>query len=108
VAKKATVIAVKVFPDNAGSTDTASIIKGMEWAIKDAQTNGNINKSVMNLSLGGGQSQIMDQAVDIAVQAGMVVVVAAGNSGVSHIMLPSIHLPSLRSLLYDIIWLNHY
>jgi subtilisin family serine protease len=73
-----------VFPDNTGSTDTATIIKGMEWAVIDAQTNGNIKKSVMNMSLGGGISHAMDQAVDKIVQAGMVVVVAAGNEGVRH------------------------
>ncbi|GAB1201073.1 hypothetical protein APSETT444_010460 [Aspergillus pseudonomiae] len=85
VAKDATVVAVKVFPDHSGSTDTHTIIKGMEWAVNNAQSrHGNeldIKKTVMNMSLSGGRSPAMDRAVDAAVQAGMVVVVAAGNSG---------------------------
>ncbi|KAL3248613.1 hypothetical protein ABHI18_011967 [Aspergillus niger] len=81
VAKEATVVAVKVFPDNSGSTDTSTIIKGIEWAVKDAQTKRDIKKTVMNLSLGGGISRALDSAVDAAVQAGMVVAVAAGNKG---------------------------
>ncbi|KAF4232221.1 hypothetical protein CNMCM6805_010057 [Aspergillus fumigatiaffinis] len=83
VAKDAKVVAVKVFPDHSGSTDTHTIIKGMEWAVNDAQSRHDldIKKTVMNMSLGGGYSQVMDRAVDATVQAGMVVVVAAGNSG---------------------------
>lgn len=41
----------------------------------------------MNLSLGGGISQALDSAIEAAIQAGMVVAVAAGNSGVSHTLL---------------------
>ncbi|GAB1210282.1 hypothetical protein APSETT445_009073 [Aspergillus pseudonomiae] len=80
VAKEATVVAVKVFPDNSGSTDTSTILRGIEWAVNDAQTKRDIKKTVMNLSLGGGISQALDSAVEAAVQAGMVVTVAAGNS----------------------------
>ncbi|RAH51157.1 S8 family peptidase, partial [Aspergillus brunneoviolaceus CBS 621.78] len=80
VAKKATVVAVKVFPDDSGTTDTSTIIRGIEWAVKDAQNRG-ITKTVMNLSLGGGISPTLDSAVEAAVQAGMVVAVAAGNNG---------------------------
>lgn len=87
VAKEATVVAVKVFPDNSGSTDTSTIIRGIEWAVNDAQAKRDITKTVMNLSLGGGISRALDSAVEAAVQAGMVVAVAAGNSGVSYTSL---------------------
>ncbi|RAL07353.1 S8 family peptidase [Aspergillus homomorphus CBS 101889] len=63
VAKKATVVAVKVFPDNSGSTDTSTIIRGIEWAPWRRNR------------------PALDSAVDAAVQAGMVVAVAAGNRG---------------------------
>jgi subtilisin family serine protease len=43
----------------------------------------------MNLSLGGGISQALDSAVEAAVQAGMVVAVAAGGSGVSEVLSPN-------------------
>ncbi|PIG85464.1 hypothetical protein AARAC_007092 [Aspergillus arachidicola] len=81
VAKKAKVIAVKVFPDNASSTPTSNIIQGIEWAVKDAQDRRNINSTVMNLSLGGlagPNDKAMEHAVEAAVKAGMIVAVAAG------------------------------
>jgi subtilisin family serine protease len=84
-------VAVKVFPDNSESTETSTILKGIEWAVKDAQTDRDIKKTVMNMSLGGGKSTALDQAVAAAVQAGMVVAVAAGNSGVSQSLHRSIH-----------------
>ncbi|KAE8358862.1 subtilisin-like protein [Aspergillus caelatus] len=83
VAKNVKVIAVKVFPDNAISTSTSNIIQGIEWAVNDAR-NGNINRTVMNLSLGGlapPNFKAMDDAVEAAVRAGMIVAVAAGNLG---------------------------
>ena len=82
VAKKASIVAVKVFPDNSGSTTTSYIIQGLEWTVGDAVMNGNINKSVINMSIGGGKSLAFNQAVQAVVKAGIIVVVAAANSGV--------------------------
>jgi hypothetical protein len=49
VAKKATLIGVKVLGDN-GSGTTAGVIAGLQWAVLDAQLNG-VNKSGNSLSL---------------------------------------------------------
>ncbi len=58
-----------------GSTDTASIVRGIRYAI-DARV------SVINISLGGwGYSELERQAVQDAVRAGIVVVAASGNGG---------------------------
>ncbi|MGY2574487.1 S8 family serine peptidase [Vibrio sp. C8] len=66
--------AVKVL-DSAGSGSLAGIIAGIDWVVKQ----GNIE--VINMSLGGsGQSSAMDSAIKTAFEAGVFVVVAAGNS----------------------------
>jgi subtilisin family serine protease len=77
VAKQAEAIAVKVLNcNNKGSW--SGIIKGIEWAVNDAESKG-LSKVVMNLSLGGGNFDPIDQAVNAVVDAGIHVAVAAGN-----------------------------
>jgi len=78
LAKKCTLIAVKVLGDN-GQGSTASVMAGIDWAVKDSKNNGRIKKSVANMSLGGGFSQALNNTVAAAVKAGLTVVVAAGN-----------------------------
>jgi len=81
--KVAELIAVKVL-DCAGSGSYAGVIAGINWAGTDSKSKG--RKSVMNLSLGGGVSAAVDQAVIAAATDttgsvdGVFVVVAAGNS----------------------------
>eukprot|EP00054_Salpingoeca_dolichothecata_P031518 m.263766 g.263766 ORF g.263766 m.263766 type:complete len:389 (+) comp27221_c0_seq1:169-1335(+) len=76
VAKKATAIAVKVLGAS-GSGSTAGVISGVEWVSKNqAQRK---KPSTANMSLGGGFSTAMNDAVNALVKAGVVVVVAAGN-----------------------------
>jgi len=75
-AKKATLIAVKVLGDN-GSGTTTGVIEGVGWASSRQSTSG--KPSVGNMSLGGGASAALDQAVDAAVSNGLVMAVAAGN-----------------------------
>jgi len=77
VAKKANIIAVKVL-DGRGSGTLADVIAGIDYAAKNAQKTG--KRSAANMSLGGGRSQALDQAVDRAVQSGLSFAVAAGNS----------------------------
>jgi subtilisin family serine protease len=50
-------------------------------AVGDAKKRKVINRSVINMSIGGPAYQILDQAVQAAVSAGMTVVVAASNYG---------------------------
>ncbi len=76
VAPGATIMAVKVLTDS-GSGSEADVIAGIEWAVTKGA-------DVINLSLGGSGSAGLDalaQAVDNAVKSGVLVVVAAGNSG---------------------------
>lgn len=89
VAKKAEVIAIKVFPDltdeekrdgKKSQSRTSDTIKAIEWCVNDAGKK--IRRSVINMSLGGNYSLVKNQAVRAAVSAGMTVVVAAGNRGV--------------------------
>ncbi|KAF8244830.1 subtilisin-like protein, partial [Wilcoxina mikolae CBS 423.85] len=81
VAKKTTLVAVKVLGDN-GSGMLSDVIGGLDWAVQDASRFGMINKSVANMSLGGGFAQSINDAVKAAVNAGLTVCVAAGNESV--------------------------
>ncbi|KAJ3112788.1 hypothetical protein HDU96_004168 [Phlyctochytrium bullatum] len=77
VAKKTTLIAVKVL-SSGGSGSNSDVIAGVEWVARNATASG--RRSVANMSLGGGASAALDQAVANAVSAGVTFVVAAGNS----------------------------
>ena len=74
VAKNVTLIPVRVL-DCGGSGLTSGVIAGLDWAANSA-----LRPAVANLSLGGGASQALDDAVARAVNRGVTVVVAAGNS----------------------------
>jgi cerevisin len=83
VAKKANVYAVKVLRSN-GSGSMSDVVKGVEWAaeahIKKAKSGKKGFKgSAANMSLGGGKSPALDEAVNKAVEAGLHFAVAAGN-----------------------------
>ncbi|CAG8622958.1 8634_t:CDS:2 [Paraglomus occultum] len=85
VAKNAQIVAVKVLGPQGGTN--SDVIKGVQWtvadykkAVDDARRAGKVYKgAVINMSLGGGKSNALDKAVNEAVTAGIVVVVAAGN-----------------------------
>ncbi len=74
IAPAATVIPVRVLDCN-GSGTLSGVIAGIDWAIQDHTT----TPAVLNMSLGGGASGILDAAVQRAVDDGITVVVAAGN-----------------------------
>ncbi|KAH6675859.1 putative alkaline protease 1 [Halenospora varia] len=80
VCKQATVVAVKVLSAT-GSGSTSGVISGVQWAVDNAQGLGEVSKSVISMSLGGGISAAMDAAVTAAFNAGVFVAVAAGNDG---------------------------
>ncbi|MFF6872717.1 S8 family peptidase [Streptomyces sp. NPDC090109] len=77
VAKKAKVVAVRVL-DNNGSGTTAGVIAGIDW-VTSHHTAG--VPAVANLSLGGGASTTLDNAVRRSIADGITYAVAAGNSG---------------------------
>lgn len=74
VATQVRLHAVRVL-DCAGSGTTADVIAGVDWVTKNAQV-----PAVANLSLGGGASRSLDEAVNNAIEQGITMVVAAGNS----------------------------
>jgi subtilisin family serine protease len=65
---------VKVLEAN-GSGALSAVLAGIDWVVQRAT-----NFEVANLSLGGGFSQAANDAVKAGTQAGIVFVVAAGNS----------------------------
>jgi subtilisin family serine protease len=82
VAKKTNLVAVRVLGSD-GSGSDSGVIAGIEWAAKQAvEKNRAAGKivSVANVSLGGEKSAALDLAVKAATDAGLVMVVAAGNS----------------------------
>jgi subtilisin family serine protease len=76
LAKDVNLIAVKVL-DCDGSGTNSGVIKGMEWVVQRRAATG--RPSVVNMSLGGSFSSMINQAVAALHNAGVVVVVAAGN-----------------------------
>ena len=77
VAKGMTVIGVRVL-DCTGSGFNSQVIAGVDWVTQNA-----IKPAVANMSLGGGLSPALDQAVANSIASGVVYAIAGGNSGVS-------------------------
>ena len=73
VAKGVKLYAVRVL-DCAGSGSNSGVIAGMDWV-----ANNHVKPAVANMSLGGGASTATDDAVNRMHNAGVTVVVAAGN-----------------------------
>jgi subtilisin family serine protease len=73
VAKGARLYGVRVL-DCAGSGTNAGVIAGMDWVAQNRVT-----PAAANMSLGGGASQAIDDAIQRMVNAGVTVAVAAGN-----------------------------
>ncbi|KAF4332835.1 alkaline protease 1 [Fusarium beomiforme] len=78
VAKKATVVDVQVLGDDYGST--SGIIAGLSWTVNDVVAKKRAGKAVINMSLSGGNSAILNNAAQSAIDTGIPVVAAAGNS----------------------------
>lgn len=74
VAKGARIIPVRVFGCTGGSSNS-TIIAGIDWVRAN-----HVKPAVANMSLGGGASSATDTATNNLINAGVTVVVAAGNS----------------------------
>ncbi len=74
VAKDVTVHPVRVFGCS-GSTTNSAILAGIDWVVDNAE-----KPAVVNMSLGGSLSTALNRAVQEMIDAGISVVVAAGNS----------------------------
>jgi serine protease AprX len=82
VAPAASLVGVKVV-DNIGMSSLSLIAQGVQWVVENRATYG---IDAMNLSIGdpvgcGSGTDVASEAVDAAVAAGIVVVIAAGNHG---------------------------
>ncbi len=73
VAKNVNLFAVRVL-DCGGSGSTAGVIAGIDWV-----TANHVKPAVANMSLGGGASATLDQAVRNSIAAGVTYALAAGN-----------------------------
>jgi subtilisin family serine protease len=75
IAKGVTLYAVRVL-NNSGSGSVSGVVAGVDWVA------GNHKKpAVANMSLGGGASTALDDAVRRSISAGVTYVLAAGNDG---------------------------
>ena len=73
VAKLATLHAVRVLGCT-GSGSTTGVIAGVDWV-----TQNHVKPAVANMSLGGGVSTALDQAISNSIAAGVSYAIAAGN-----------------------------
>jgi subtilisin family serine protease len=73
VAKNVHLVAVRVL-DCSGSGTTAGVISGVDWV-----TANHVSPAVANMSLGGGASTTLDNAVASSIASGVTYAVAAGN-----------------------------
>ncbi|MDQ3879494.1 MAG: S8 family serine peptidase [Chloroflexota bacterium] len=84
VAPDSRIVSIKV-AGSSGATDVSQVIAAIDWVVQHRSDNG-MNIRVLNLSFGtdGTQSYLLDPlayAAEVAWRRGIVVVVAAGNSG---------------------------
>jgi len=73
VAKAAQIYSVRVLGCD-GSATTSEVLAGLDWLMAN-----HIKPAVVNMSMGGPSSFVLDDAVADAIKAGIVVVVASGN-----------------------------
>ena len=73
VAKRVRLIPVRVL-NCSGSGSTSGIIEGVDWVTRNAR-----HPAVANMSLGGGISSALDQAVARSIASGVPYTIAAGN-----------------------------
>ena len=87
VAKDVIIHPVRVFGCS-GSTTNSAILSGVDWVARN-----HIKPAVANMSLGGSKSAALDNAVAKMIDAGVVAVVAAGNSNANACSFSPANLP---------------
>jgi subtilisin family serine protease len=76
MAPEAAIMPIRVFPGGGGGANTAAVARGLDWAVANGAR-------VINMSLGCGNcpgSSTLDDAIQRAAAAGVVMVAASGNS----------------------------
>jgi hypothetical protein len=92
MAPEATIMPVRVFPSGGGGANTASVARGLDWAVANGAR-------VINMSLGCGNcpgSSTLDDAIQRAAAAGVVMIAASGNSPID-VHYPARH-PSVMAV----------
>jgi serine protease len=79
IAKNVKLVSVKVLGDS-GSGSNSDLLAGLDYVIGQKQANPN-TPMVINLSLGGSKSSLVNDNISRTIKAGVTTVVAAGNSG---------------------------
>jgi hypothetical protein len=77
VAKNATLVPVRIL-NCSGSGQYSQVIAGLDWILSPQNPNSKSN-AVLNLSIGGSGSAILNSAIQRLTNAGITVVAAAGN-----------------------------
>ncbi|CDO52655.1 similar to Saccharomyces cerevisiae YCR045C RRT12 Probable subtilisin-family protease [Geotrichum candidum] len=77
VQKEARLIDVKVLTKN-GAGNLSTVLEGLEYIVNNSRETK--KKSIANLSVGAAYNALLNNAVDIAVNEGIPIVVAAGNT----------------------------
>ena len=73
VSKDVKIVGVRVL-DCGGSGSVSNIVEAINWVIENRK-----DPAVVNMSLGGGTSKTLDNAIEALVRSGVTAVVAAGN-----------------------------
>ncbi|GAV53878.1 hypothetical protein ZYGR_0AK03800 [Zygosaccharomyces rouxii] len=81
VAKKVNLVEVKAL-NNRGQGNLTTVISAVEFAVNHCRSSGK-KGCVANLSLGAIRNSVINQAIKAAYEAGLIVVVAAGNSNIN-------------------------
>jgi subtilisin family serine protease len=98
-APEATVIPVKVLNQN-GSGWNSVVARGIVYAgdLKAGELAG--SPAIVNMSLGGGRSALVDRAIDYAIAKGVIIVAAAGNEGTAGMSYPGAYAPVISAAAY--------
>jgi subtilisin family serine protease len=95
----ATVIPVKIL-NQQGSGWWSVIARGLVY-LTDLKTSGEIKAPmVVNMSIVGGRSVLMERAIDYAIRNDVIVVVAAGNGGKAGMAYPGAYAPTISVAAY--------
>ncbi|WAH98277.1 S8 family peptidase [Arthrobacter sp. MMS18-M83] len=92
IAKSATIVPVRVL-NCSGGGNASDVIAGLNWVVQDHQAHPG-QPAVANLSLSGDPNQSLDAAVQNAIDNGITVTLAAGNSSVDACTLSPSRVPA--------------
>lgn len=78
VAKQSRVIEVRVLDDQ-GYSPYSKILEGIAWVSKHASEHFTLGTRIINMSIGGPRSEVVNRAVNALYRQGIIPIIAAGN-----------------------------